>query len=156
MDLIICVYCSASAKGNLSTTELNTLLAECQRNNAKIDVTGMLLYREGSFFQVLEGERTVIEALLDKIASDKRHNHTVKIISEPITNRSFGDWTMGYPDISSEELAQIPGLNDFFTQSKSYLELGESRAKTLLAAFKDGKWQSSLSRKILNVGSSYF
>jgi hypothetical protein len=53
---------------------------------------------------------------------------------------------MGYPRrISLRELEGIPGLNDFFGRGTSYLELGEGRAKILLAAFKEGRWRTSLS-----------
>jgi hypothetical protein len=105
----------------------------------------MLLYQNQSFFQVLEGDRSVVEALFEKVALDPRHTRVTKVILEPISERAFASWTMGYPRVSEKELAEIPGLNDFFGRSSSYLELGEGRAKTLLAAFKDGKWRMSLS-----------
>ena len=141
MNLVHCVYCSVSTKKDLTVAELESLLEECRQNNGKADITGMLLYKDGSFFQVLEGDRDVIDALFDKIALDKRHRHTTKIIYEPIAERTFAAWTMGYPRISLKELAEIPGLNDFFTRGSSYRELGEGRAKTLIAAFKEGRWR---------------
>jgi Sensors of blue-light using FAD len=145
LNLVHCVYCSASTKTPLSSTELESLLEECRRSNSKADITGILLYQNGSFFQVLEGEPSTVEALFDKISLDKRHYQTKKIIFEPITTRSFAAWTMGFPRITSKELATIPGLSDFFHHGTSYVELGEGRAKSLLAAFKDGKWRASLS-----------
>jgi Sensors of blue-light using FAD len=145
LNLVHCVYCSASTKIPLSSTELEVLLSECRRSNAKADVTGILLYQNGSFFQVLEGEGEKVEALFSRISSDKRHHQTKKIIFECIPTRYFAAWTMGFPKITSKELATIPGLNDFFHHGTSYVELGEGRAKSLLAAFKDGKWRASLS-----------
>jgi len=118
MDLVHCIYCSA-ARAEFSVKELTALLEVCRRNNAAIDVTGMLLYRAGSFFQVLEGDRAVIDALLLRIAADPRHRRTTKIIQESIAERSFGAWTMAYPQISPLELGKIPGLNDFFSQGTS-------------------------------------
>jgi len=145
MNLVHCVYCSASTKTPLTASELECLLEECRRNNSEADITGILLYQNGSFFQVLEGEHVPVEALFNKIGTDKRHHKTKKIIFEPITTRSFAAWTMGFPKITSKELATIPGLSDFFHHGTSYTELGEGRAKSLLAAFKDGKWRASLS-----------
>jgi hypothetical protein len=145
MNLVHCVYCSASTKMSLSSMELESLLAECRRSNSAANITGILLYQNGSFFQVLEGERDTVEPLFHKIGLDKRHHHTKKIIFEPIATRSFAAWTMGFPKITSKELATIPGLNDFFHHGTSYVELGEGRAKSLLAAFKEGKWRASLS-----------
>jgi hypothetical protein len=145
LNLVHCVYCSASTKTILSSRELESLLEECRRNNSKADVTGLLLYQNGSFFQVLEGEPATVEALFDKICLDKRHHQTKKIIFEPIVARSFAAWTMGFPKVTSKELATIPGLSDFFHHGTSYVELGQGRAKSLLSAFKDGQWRASLS-----------
>ena len=145
MDLVHCIYCSVSTKDVFSPTELAALLAECREKNSRAGLTGMLLYCDRTFFQVLEGDRPVVEALLEKLARDKRHERVTKIILEPIEERAFAQWTMGYSNISKKELADIPGLNDYFAQGRSYLELGEGRAKTLLSAFKEGAWRHSLS-----------
>jgi Sensors of blue-light using FAD len=58
---------------------------------------------------VLEGEPGTVEALFNKIGLDKRHHQTKKIIFEPMAARSFAAWTMGFPKITSKELATIPG-----------------------------------------------
>jgi hypothetical protein len=144
MNLVHCIYCSASSKGTFSPSELQELLDQCRLNNAKLEITGILLYKDGSFFQILEGDETVVKNLFETIAKDKRHKKTTKIIVEPIEERSFANWTMGYPKLTTKELAQIPGLNDFYSHGKSYLELGEGRAKALLAAFKEGRWRASI------------
>jgi hypothetical protein len=128
-----------------SPADLATLLAECRDKNSKAGLTGMLLYSDGTFFQVLEGDRPVVEALFEKLGKDKRHERVTKIILEPIEERAFAQWTMGYSNISKEELEDIPGLNDFFAQGRSYMELGVGRAKALLNAFKEGAWRLSLS-----------
>jgi hypothetical protein len=145
MELVHCIYCSASTGAELSRVELQKLLEECRRNNSKADVTGMLLYQNRSFFQVLEGDRSVVEALYEKISGDQRHQRALKLILEPIEERAFAAWSMGCPTLSSGQLGQIPGLNDFFARGSSSLELGEGRAKTLLQAFSEGKWRASLS-----------
>lgn len=145
MDLVHCVYCSMSTQRDFSRAELDALLLQCRAGNAKLDVTGMLLYRDGAFFQVLEGDRSIVEHLFATIEPDKRHTRVTKIIVEPIPERSFAEWTMGFSNITSKELGEIPGLNDFFARGESYMTLGEGRAKALLGAFKEGKWRLSLS-----------
>ena len=42
MDLVHCIYCSASSK-HFSPTDLTRLLAECREKNSKAGLTGMLL-----------------------------------------------------------------------------------------------------------------
>ncbi len=143
-ELIHLIYCSAASKP-FSREDLAELLTKARRNNEQCGVTGMLLYTEGSFFQILEGEPETVDALFETIAEDERHTDLTRIIREPIVDRSFGDWTMGYADITSEELDSIVGANDFFTSGESFVRIGSGRAKKLLAAFKGGRWRASLS-----------
>ena len=145
MELVHCIYCSASTCGELEPDQLSELLRKCRSRNAERGVTGMLLYDQGSFFQVLEGERRTVERLFEKIAEDPRHNRVKKVIIEPIAERAFGDWSMGFSHVTAQELAAMPGLNDFFGQANSYEEVDACKAKSLLAEFKEGKWHASLS-----------
>ena len=78
VELVQCIYCSASAPGAFGRNELPELLEECRTNNAKCDITGILLYHNQSFFQVLEGDRSVVEALFEKVASDSRHTRVTR------------------------------------------------------------------------------
>jgi hypothetical protein len=64
-----------------------------------------------------------------------------KIIDEPIAQRTFGDWTMGFSEIDPSELGMIEGLSDFFQQGKSLTSLEAGRAKKLLSAFAQGRWR---------------
>ena len=143
IKLIHCIYASAGTE-EFTPQDIVELLDKAKENNSKLDVTGMLLYEDGSFFQVLEGEYEAVSKLFKKIALDKRHEKIIKIIQEPIEERLFGDWTMGYSGISKNDLKDIEGLNDFFSSRQCYTELDSGRAKKLLAAFKDGKWRASL------------
>ncbi len=143
MDLVHCIYCSASASAEMTRSELDELLSVCRESNAKVGVTGMLLYQSRSFFQVLEGDRSAVELLYAKIAKDNRHVRIKKIIFEAIEARDFGEWTMGFPRVSAKELADIPGLNDFFARGESYMKLGSGRARSLLEAFKQGRWRTA-------------
>jgi hypothetical protein len=142
--LVHCIYTSAATHA-FDAPELAELLRKARENNDRCGLTGMLLYTEGTFFQVLEGAPEVVEALLGRIELDRRHHQLTRIITEPIAKRSFESWTMGFQAVSREELAGIPGLNDFFGQSRCFADLDSSRAKKLLAAFRDGRWRKGLS-----------
>ena len=115
-------------------------MEQSRQNNGQVDITGILLFDSGAFFQVLEGEESLVEALYKKIEADPRHSRVTKLIAEPIEERAFGQWSMGYPKVSKKDLENIPGLNDFFVAGNSFMELEQGRAKTLLDAFKQGKW----------------
>ncbi|MDD2660954.1 MAG: BLUF domain-containing protein [Methylococcales bacterium] len=64
-------------------------------NNRKIDVTGVLISVRDYFFQVLEGEEAIVDALVEKIARDPRH-HELTILSAETgcEERLFTDWGM--------------------------------------------------------------
>ena len=143
-DLIMLCYASAAAT-RLTKEAVVELLTRSRTNNARLGISGMLLYVDGSFLQILEGPADHVRLLFARIAQDERHGAVVKLVEEPIEARSFADWSMGYADVSRVELATIPGLNDFFSGSASFDELERGRAKVLLAAFREGRWRRRLS-----------
>jgi len=126
--LIHLIYCSTSTR-IVDRKELEQLLTVARNHNARNGITGMLLYAKGNFFQVLEGEESTVDALFDIIIRDSRHTNVTKIIREPITKRSFGEWTMGLADITPQDLGSILGDNDVFNKDASLSHLGEGRAK---------------------------
>ena len=109
----------------------------------------MLLYAEGSFFQVLEGEADVVDALYAKIELDQRHDHVTLIIREPIAKRHFNDWTMGFYKVSRQDLAKMSGVTDFFGD-RATVSSDAGRARKLLAAFREGRWR----KKLTGVGET--
>lgn len=72
------------------------LLAVCQMNNRRRDVTGMLAFSGAHFAQVLEGHEEDVRALLASIARDKRHTGMQTILEETTATRQFEGWSMGY------------------------------------------------------------
>ncbi len=143
IELIQCIYASAASR-DFETVELAELLQAARENNAKLGLTGMLLYAEGSFFQVLEGQPDVVEALYAKIESDRRHDQVTLVIKEPIPKRYFDAWTMGFYEGSRAELVGMSGVSDFFGKGRAEISVDAGRAKKLLAAFRDGRWRKKL------------
>jgi hypothetical protein len=104
----------------------------------------MLLHAEGSFFQVLEGQADVVEALYAKIERDARHDQVTLIIKEPLSKRHFDAWTMGFYKVSRTELEGLSGVNDFFGSDGTVVNISAGRAKKLLATFREGRWRKKL------------
>jgi hypothetical protein len=88
------VYVS-NRKPNCTDEEIKKILQSCERNNANIDITGVLLYSDTHFVQYIEGEYKVIISLYDKIKADDRHKNAILVTSLPIKERSFPSWQMG-------------------------------------------------------------
>jgi len=149
-NLIHLIYVS-TAMQKFSDEDLLQLLDQARAKNERLGLTGMLLYNEHNFFQVLEGEPAVVDELFHTISQDERHMKTVTIIREPIAKRSFGEWTMGFAAVTSADLQHLTGLNDFFGEGSSFAQLSRGRAKKLLNAFKEGRWRSKLNVPTLEL-----
>lgn len=141
--LIHLIYSSAATR-HIPEEEMMDILARSRANNARKGVSGMLLYENGSFFQILEGTPEAVDQTYEMIAKDNRHTQVVTIIREPIPKRAFSEWTMGYAKASPEDLDEIVGLNDFFVGGTSFSKVNMGRARKLLGAFRDGRWRSKV------------
>lgn len=142
-SLIHLIYASVATQ-DFGTAQLTELLKQAREANERLDLTGMLLFSAGNFFQILEGEPSTVDRLYRKLLLDKRHAELTVIIREPIARRSFGSWSMGFSSVSPEDLTNIAGLNDFFHSGSCFIQLDAGRAKKLLAAFAEGRWRAKL------------
>lgn len=133
---------TSEAKTKFSSAELQELLLIARRNNDRDAITGMLLYEDGTFLQVLEGENEVVEATYQRIAADKRHHKIMLIARFEVDHRSFHDWEMGFFDASGGKLLQLPGYSNFLSKRSVELENLEDgdKAREVLLNFKLGAW----------------
>ena len=75
--------------------ELLAILRKSKANNPGQGVTGVLCFSEGTFLQVLEGGRSAVNKLYNRIASDNRHTQVELLSYEEIGERRFAGWSMG-------------------------------------------------------------
>lgn len=151
-QLIHCIY-SSTAAPQFAEHEIPQLLEKSRAANATRGITGMLLYIEGSFFQVLEGEGAPVDEVYRRISADARHHEVTLIIREPIAARSFADWTMGFATLGRQEAGELVGENDFFAAASCFAALGSGRAKKLLAAFRRGRWHAEPAGPVRSIAS---
>lgn len=135
--MINLVYAS-SAASPMPTEELAALLRQSQRNNASTAVTGMLVHRDGSFLQVLEGEESAVASLYETILGDARHTGALRLLVERVASRNFPAWTMGFRDLGllpeHERAAASPFLGERF--SPLYFGENPAKAQKLLLSFR--------------------
>ena len=111
MPLYQLIYTSGATR-ELKDIELARLLLAARSANAARDVSGILLYDAGSFVQVLEGEREVVDALYDRIKQDPRHMRVRTLLHRTVERRQFRGWSMGFVDVS-QIAGGLPGYSDF-------------------------------------------
>jgi hypothetical protein len=111
MNHTIC-YLSKAREG-LSENEIENIFTITQEKNNAAGIKGILLYGFGNFFQVLEGEKKVIEDLyLHKICEDDRHTDIVNIINYKIKYPIFSAYSSEF---------NIVKTNNQLDQVKNYL-----------------------------------
>ncbi len=80
--------------------ELIAILRKSKANNPSLGVTGVLCFSEGIFLQALEGGRSAVNKLYNRIATDARHTQVELLSYEEIGERRFAGWSMGQVNIT--------------------------------------------------------
>jgi hypothetical protein len=86
----------SQASHDLSDPELIDLLDVAKRLNQRDCITGALAYHDQRFLQILEGSRIAVHDVFSRICRDLRNSDQIVILSEPIVERAFPDWSMGW------------------------------------------------------------
>ena len=135
--MYLIIYVSTATKP-LADWELQEILKKSRQRNEAHAITGLLLYKEGSFMQFLEGTREEVLFLLTKIRADPRHHGLMVVLQEEHSGREFAGWSMAYHKIDANGALEIPGYGDCLDlplTSERFL-MDPSKTLTLLLAFK--------------------
>lgn len=97
--LVRLLYASRAA-ASVDADALSTILKQSKLNNPRVGVTGVLCFSGGIFLQVLEGGRSAVSRLYNRIAADARHTEVVLLSYEEIGERRFTGWAMGQVNLS--------------------------------------------------------
>jgi hypothetical protein len=127
----------SSATELLDVPALREMLAQIRPRNEARNLTGMLLYSGGNIIQTLEGPDEVVDATFASILADPRHHGVFTVLREPVSERAFPDWSMGFRHLSPEEVRETEGFTSFLQQPAGH-DLGDSAgaAYALLTAFR--------------------
>jgi hypothetical protein len=136
-ELLSLVYVS-SAVQLFSPDDLLNLLQQAREKNGRLDVTGMLLYKDGNFMQALEGPARVVHGLYATIARDPRHRQASKLLDYSTKERQFADWTMGFTNLDGVKPSDGAGYSDILNQplNSTWFHEDASRAQRLLLSFR--------------------
>ena len=93
--MLVRLMYASRALAAVDQEELLAILKKSKANNPKAGVTGVLCFSDGIFMQVLEGGRSGVNKLYNRIASDARHSDVVLLNYEEIAERRFAGWSMG-------------------------------------------------------------
>ena len=103
------IYTSRATR-NLHSGDLVELLDVARTNNEAAGLTGMLLFSQGLFLQQLEGPSAAVDTILAVLLADTRHTDLTVLAREPVGQRDFPGWAMGFTDPDPVTLSRyLPG-----------------------------------------------
>jgi hypothetical protein len=97
----------------MTSADLLALLTRAREANSKRNVTGLLLHREDSFFQVIEGAEQEVLAVFEQVKRDPRHQRVEVLFQGACDKREFSDWRMGFIELDGIDVSALPGFSSF-------------------------------------------
>jgi len=111
MCMYYLIYASKS-RGIIDEDQLEHILVHSTIFNKINAITGMLIYSDNHFLQLIEGNKEDVLNLWNAIQNDTRHTDIHKINEGVIEKRYFPDWTMGYKSANYMDLNLIEGYRN--------------------------------------------
>lgn len=100
------IYRSVAETDAFDRRSLGQMVDQCQVNNDRLGIKGVLLVSGDRFLQVLEGPVTFVNELYNKIVKDARH-HDVQLVAYDNDCRGFFfDWSMRLVDLDGMSAEQ--------------------------------------------------
>lgn len=112
MENLFRLIYTSSATTKMKEADIFDIIKKAQKNNKAIDITGLLLYIDGAFLQVLEGPEKSVKAIYHKISSDPRHENAKIILQGKIEYRDFSSWDMGLKIFTSQDIEDLKAMNN--------------------------------------------
>jgi hypothetical protein len=103
--------------------QIKAILNKARESNKQNGVTGILMYRNGEFLQLLEGEQVNVYYTFKKIRDDERHKEVVVLFDSEAKKRVFGNWSMAF----KEDGAGTPELKQSLTNLVDLKEVSSNR-----------------------------
>lgn len=110
-DIFAIAYVS-NARTDLTMTEIDELFKFVIDFNTKNTITGILLYKEGDFMQIIEGTKKSIVNLYNRILNDNRHKNVITLYNNTIEGRIFESYETGFTVL--KDFHHIEKLNEYF------------------------------------------
>ncbi|MEW9799451.1 BLUF domain-containing protein [Alteromonas sp. CYL-A6] len=122
----------------MKDSDLDILLVKARARNQSSNITGLLVYSDQTFFQILEGPEDKIKALFARIKEDPRHTGVIELAQRVIPSAMFSQWSMGFIRENTFAEVPLPGYTDLLTSPKTdreYMLPADASVASLFNAF---------------------
>ncbi|MCW5520105.1 BLUF domain-containing protein [Aureitalea sp. L0-47] len=123
----------STAAPSLDENGLADLYEEAIQKNTEQNITGILLYSDGNFMQIMEGEAAPLLKLYNSIDNDVRHHHLIKLTDREIKQRIFENYANGFTIVNNEQ--EVFKLNLYLNWLKENFEGNVQRLVEIVQPF---------------------
>ena len=129
------IYVSSATK-LMDDDALLSLLQSARDENEQLGITGMLLYQDGNFMQMLEGKKQTVLGLYEKLKNDNRHKGILTILTGDIDERNYEDWSMGF--LNMDKSGELSKYSDYINENLTLKSFNKDSqdAYVLMSVFK--------------------
>ena len=134
--MLVRLLYASRASAAVTQEIIESILRSSREHNPALGVTGVLCHGGDVYMQVLEGGRTAVNELYNKIVRDSRHKEVVLLYYVEVSERHFAGWTMGQVNLSKVNPSTLlkysdkPVLDPFATSGRASMALLEELIAT--------------------------
>jgi len=132
------IYVSMATR-EMSLDDLTDLLDQSHQKNARLHISGLLVYHNKEFMQLLEGNKEDIFSLYDSICRDDRNTQNYLLWDGPIQQRSFANWSMAFLAPGELSLEGNPAYSTFLQYGlrQQAMRTPKTVGKSFLTSLRD-------------------
>jgi len=131
-DMRFAISYLSTANRDLKQDEVTELLELTEIRNNNAGVNGLLIYSDGNFFEVIEGEEIRIKELFENIKEDPRHRNILMVFEKKIDKPLFDDEEANF--ISENTKHRQMEVENFLFYIKDLDESTQKAVKNILGA----------------------
>ena len=105
--MVFSLVYSSTTDHDWSQEELVALLEWSRDWNVEHGITGLLLYRDCAFMQMLEGDEHEVRGLFASISADRRHQDVDLMWVNETEERRFADWSMAFRELAEHPVLEL-------------------------------------------------
>lgn len=97
----------SQATNDLTLKDLYAILSAAIHTNSVLNISGCLIFHNGFFVQILEGNKEDVLNIFEKIKDDNRHQNIELLATNYVENRTFPEWSMAYHEPSDATVSKF-------------------------------------------------
>lgn len=126
---------SSKASDEMNESVLKEIMAKAEEKNKAQNITGLLVYFNGTFIQMLEGKEDDVLDTFDRIEDDSRHEQIIKLFSGNTDKRHFPNWKMSLQVVDKATFSKIGSYKSLDNGDRFLQEIDDNHIGLKMLAY---------------------